>query len=50
VCHKFIMLATKPYQCRVCNIYMHLDCTATFPDAIKQQKEPRRSGNKPVLE
>jgi tetratricopeptide (TPR) repeat protein len=50
VCNRFIWLGTQPYQCRVCNIYVHVDCTAMLPEAIKQQKEPRRFGNKPVLE
>jgi hypothetical protein len=50
VCNRFILLGTQPYQCRVCNIYVHVDCTAMFPEAIKQQKEQRRFGNKPTLE
>jgi tetratricopeptide (TPR) repeat protein len=50
VCNRFILLGTQPYQCRVCNIYVHVDCTATLPEAIKQQKERRRFGNKPALE
>jgi tetratricopeptide (TPR) repeat protein len=50
VCHKFILLATKPYQCRVCNIYVHVDCTAMLPEAIKQEKERRQFGYKPAVE
>jgi tetratricopeptide (TPR) repeat protein len=28
LCDKFIMLLTKPYQCKVCNTYAHTKCTA----------------------